>query len=38
MTDFRLGIMLASVELASPIDGETIERLIGEVKPLVDQA
>ena len=26
------------VELASPIDGETIERLIGEVKPLVDQA
>lgn len=34
----RLGFSAAIAELAAPFDDETIERLIGEVKPLVDAA
>jgi len=32
----ELGFNTAIVELAAPYDGETLERLIGQVKPLVD--
>ena len=34
----QIGFSEAIVELAAPYDDETIERLIGEVKPLVDAA
>ena len=34
----RLGFTEAIAEMAAPYDDETLERLIGEVKPMVDQA
>jgi alkanesulfonate monooxygenase SsuD/methylene tetrahydromethanopterin reductase-like flavin-dependent oxidoreductase (luciferase family) len=34
----QLGFTEAIAEMAAPYDEETLERLIGEVKPLVDQA
>ena len=34
----EIGFTEAIAELAAPYDDETLERFIGEVKPLVDQA
>ena len=34
----RIGFTEAIAEMAAPYDEETLERFIGEVKPLVDQA
>jgi hypothetical protein len=34
----EIGFTEAIAELAAPYDVETLERFIGEVKPLVDQA
>lgn len=34
----QLGFTEAITELAAPFDDETVERFIGEVKPLVDAA
>jgi alkanesulfonate monooxygenase SsuD/methylene tetrahydromethanopterin reductase-like flavin-dependent oxidoreductase (luciferase family) len=34
----ELGFTEAIAELAAPFDDETIERFIGEVKPMVDAA